>query len=81
MNFKLRRSLLSFGLQVAIYSVLTLTYLLGVLYFLSDWIYQIDAKNRQLYALLSLLLIIAQGMVLEALTSSLLNLIHPKLKD
>jgi hypothetical protein len=81
MNFKLRRTLLSFAVQLAIYGGLTVLYLFGVLNFLNDWIFQIEAKNLQLYAVLSLLLIVAQGLVLEALTAGLLNLIHPKLKD
>ncbi len=81
MTFRLRRTLLSFAIQLAIYGGLAVLYLYGVLYFLSDWIFQVNAKNRELYAVLSLLLIIAQGFILEALTTGLINLIHPKLKD
>ncbi len=81
MKVEHKRSLVSFGLQLVIYGALVLGYLFGVLYFLSDWIYQIEAKDRSLYAVLSLLLIVAQGLILEALTTGLLNLIHPRLKD
>ena len=81
MKIEHKKSLFSFGLQLVIYGGLILVYLFGVLYFLGDWIFQIEEKSRHLYAVLSLLLIIAQGLILESLTTALLNFIHPKIKD
>ncbi len=81
MNRKLRRWLLLSSLQLLLYGALVAAYLFFVLIFLTDWILQINVKDRYLYAVLSLLLIIAQGMILEAVTSSLMRFFRSRLED
>jgi hypothetical protein len=81
MNWKRRRGLLLFSVQVGVYAILVVLYLWFVLTFLTDWILQIEQKDILLYAVLSLLLIIGQGMILETVTATLLDFIQSRLKD
>jgi hypothetical protein len=81
MNSRLKRSLIVFALQLLIYGGLIVSYLFLILYFLKGWIVQINTRDRQLYAVLSLLLIVAQGMLLEALTSGLMHFFRSRLED
>lgn len=81
MNGKLKRSLILFSLQLLLYGALIVSYLWFVLHFLKGWIVQLNGQNRHLYALLSLLLIIGQGMILEALTAGLMNFVRARLEE
>ncbi len=72
------RALLYFALQLLVYGVLVTAYLFLVLHLLSDWIVEINGKSRQLYAVLSLLLIIGQGLILESVTTTLLRVLRRK---
>jgi hypothetical protein len=51
-----------------------------VAHYFQDWILQIFEKDNRLYALLSLALIIAQGLLLDLLTRTVMNSVHPKWK-
>ncbi len=66
------------ALELLIYGALVFLYLVLVLQLLSDWIERISRENHTLYALLCVLLIAAQGLLLETLTSALLKVTPPK---
>ena len=67
----------SFSLEMLVYAVLVTGYFFAVLHFLGDWLNHLFHAERTIYALLSLVLIIGQGIVLEFLTRTLLRLIKP----
>ncbi len=78
MKLNSKRMLLYFALQLLIYGVMVVLYLVLVLQFLSDWIVATNHKSRELYAVLSLLLIVGQGLLLERLTTALLHSMRGK---
>jgi uncharacterized membrane protein YcjF (UPF0283 family) len=80
MNSETKRGGLYFALELLIYGVLVVGYLFAVTHFLGDWIEQIYEKSNRLYALLALMLIIVQGLVLDIVTRTVLNSIHPRWK-
>jgi hypothetical protein len=77
MQRELKTVLKSFGIELAVYSVLVLGYFFLVLHYMGDWLFHLYKSDRKLYAALCLILIIAQGMILEFLTRNLLRLIKP----
>lgn len=66
------RALKSFVIELAVYAGLVAGYFFLVLHLLGDWLQWIFQDDRRLYAYLALLLIIAQGLLLELLTRGLL---------
>jgi len=64
----------AFLIELAIYSVLVVAYFFLVLHFLGEWLVQLH--NRYVYALVSILLIIGQAVLLEAVTTLLLRKIR-----
>ncbi len=73
-------TLLVFGIGIVCYSVLVTGYFLFVVHFLSDEIVHFYRHNRGLYSALALLLIIGQGVILEAITTGLMNFIRARLE-
>lgn len=71
----------SFSIELPVYSVVVVIYFFLVLHFLGDRLYHMFLTARPWYALLSLLLIIAQGVVLESLTRTLLRVIRRNRED
>ncbi len=67
------RSLRSIGIELLVYGALVTLYALGVLQFLADPLADLYENNLTLYAWVALALIVIQGVVLEGLTSFLLN--------
>ena len=68
------RSLIrNFIIEVLVYGLLVLGYFLLVLRFLGEPLAKLYTNNLVLYAFVALGLILAQGVVLEAVTSFLLN--------
>jgi hypothetical protein len=68
----------SFVLELFIYTLLISVYVLLVLNFLSGWLKNLYDQGKTRYAIICLLLIIGQGVVLEAVTSLLLRFIRTK---
>jgi hypothetical protein len=66
----------SFLVELMVYAIFVFAYFFLVLHFLGDWVKHIFDENRTLYAVVALGLIIAQGVVLEALTTALLRVIR-----
>lgn len=73
-------SLGSFLAELAVYAVFVLGYFFLVLHFLGDRLKQVFDEDKILYAILALALIIAQGILLEMLTSALLRVIRRKVR-
>ena len=70
------RSLLrNFILEMILYGVLVVAYFLAVLRFLGEPLLELYNSSLPLYAVASLVLIVAQGVVLEWVTSFLINLL------
>jgi hypothetical protein len=60
--------------EVPIYAALVVGYFFLVLHFLSDWLAQVHKEHTLLYAISAIVLIIAQAVVLEWITTLLLRL-------
>ena len=67
------RAIRNVGIELLIYGALVTLYALGVLQFLADPLADLYANNLTLYAWVALALIVIQGVVLEGVTSFLLN--------
>jgi hypothetical protein len=69
-----RRSLIrGFLIEILVYAVLVIAYFVLVLRFLADPLYGLFNSNLVVYAFVALGLIVAQGVVLEAITSFILH--------
>jgi hypothetical protein len=68
----------SFSIELPVYAALVVAYFFLVLHFLGGWLYHLFKEERRSYAGMALVLIIAQGIVLESLTRGLLRLIRRK---
>ena len=68
-----KRTLLNLIIEVTIYAALVSVYLVLVLHFLVDWLKGLSAKDPAVYALVAILLMIAQAVGLERLASSLVQ--------
>jgi|1185.fasta_scaffold1070014_2 hypothetical protein len=77
----IRHTLRSFLIELLVYGVLVVGYFFLVLHLLGNWLLGLFEHHRELYAVLALALIVAQGFVLEALTTALLSLIKPRVKE
>lgn len=77
----IRELLKSFSLELPVYAVLVVGYFFLVLHFLGGWLFHLFNDERRTYAAVALVLIIAQGFVLEILTRGLLRLFRRKGDD
>jgi hypothetical protein len=73
---ELRRVLVRFGVELLVYGVLLTAYFLLVLRFLSAPLLAMSGGNPWIYALVAILLIVAQGVVLDWVTSFLVEQLH-----
>ncbi len=70
-----RRFLKSFLIELVLYGVLVAAYFFLVLHFLGDWIKHVYDYDKLAYAFVALGLMLGQGVLLEMLTTKLLDLI------
>jgi len=70
------RTLLSFLVELVIYSLLVVVYFFLILHFLGDWLLSLDKSNTKLYAVAALALIIGQAVLLEWVTTFLFRLLR-----
>lgn len=70
------KSLRAFGIELAIYAVLVTGYFFLVLHLLGEWLYDLDAQHRYVYAIVALLLIAGQAVALDTVTTLLLRLLR-----
>jgi hypothetical protein len=73
---ELRRLIRNFAVELVIYSILLMVYFFAVLRFLGTFLTNLAHTHTLLYALAGLGLIVAQAVVLEALTSALMRWLH-----
>ena len=69
----LRRLIRNLAVELAIYTVLLVVYFFAVLRFLGDFLTELSHSHTLWYALVGLGLIVAQAVLLEALTSALMR--------
>ena len=71
-------SLASILIELVVYAALVVVYFFLVLHFLGDWVTQIYQRDKRLYAVMALALIVGQGVLLETLTTGLLKWIRSR---
>ena len=81
MKAEYRNALKSFLLEFIVYGVLVTGYYFLVLHLLGNALKNIYQDERHFYAVLSLGLIVGQGVLLEMLTRLLLSWIRPRGED
>ena len=69
-------TLKAFLIELALYAILVVAYFFLVLHFLADWINHLETTRIEIYAIVAIVLIIAQAVLLEALTSWLMRLLR-----
>jgi hypothetical protein len=74
-NPEVRRLIGNFAIEVVVYAALVVMYFLLVLRFLGQPLARLFSTSLVLYALVSLVLIVAQGVLLEAVTSFIMGLL------
>ena len=77
----IKHTLRSFLIELLVYAVLVVGYFFLVLHLLGDSLLNLFEGHRVLYAIVALMLIVCQGALLEALTTGLLSIIKPRIKD
>ena len=70
------RTLRAFVVELLVYTVLVTAYFFAVLHFLGGWLMRLATEHIHTYAIVSILLIIGQAVVLEAVTTGLLRLLR-----
>lgn len=70
------RTLRAFLIELGIYAVLVVGYFFLVLHFLGEGLQRIAQNHRYSYAVLAILLIMAQAILLQYVTTFLLRLIR-----
>jgi uncharacterized membrane protein len=70
------KTLRVFAIELALYTVLVVTYFFLVLHLLGQWLYELEIHHRYTYATIAILLIIGQAILLESLTTFLMRLIR-----
>jgi len=74
------KSLQTFVIELAIYSVLVVGYFFLVLHLLGKWLYSLESQHRYVYAVVALLLIAGQAVVLDFVTTILFRLLRARWK-
>ena len=74
-NPNVKKMIGSFVIELLIYSVLVVVYFFVVLRLLGDPLYRLFSSQLVVYAFLALLLIVAQAVALEAVTSFIMGLL------
>lgn len=75
MDYRIRDglNLRVFLMELGLYVVLTIVYLMIVIKFLSNFLYGLSLGNTVLYAIVALSLMILQGYILEYITSFIMD--------
>jgi hypothetical protein len=73
---EVRHNLGVFAVELAVYAVFVTVYFLAVLHFLGGWLMQLETHHIRTYAVVSILLIIGQAVVLDAVTTGLLGFLR-----
>jgi len=73
---KLQKLVRNFIIELVIYGILLVIYFFAVLQFLGGMLSNLYINNTTIYAIFGLTLIVTQAVVLEAVTSYLIRLLH-----
>ena len=76
MKKKTDNTLRAFLIELVVYAALVVGYFFTVLHFLTDWISHLAKDHITIYAFVAIGLIIAQGIVLESVTTWLMRLLQ-----
>ena len=76
MKQKTGNTLRAFLIELVVYAALVVGYFFAVLHFLAGWIAHLEKTHITIYALVAISLIIAQGIVLESVTTWLMRLLQ-----
>jgi hypothetical protein len=74
------KSLRTFVIELAIYSVFVVGYFFLVLHLLGEWLYWLESQHRYVYAVVAVLLIAGQAVVLDSVTTLLFRLLRGRWK-
>ena len=69
-------TLRAFLVELAVYAVFVTTYFFLVLHYLSGWLQNLHLYHVKIYAVVTIVLIIAQAVLLESITTWLLRLLR-----
>jgi hypothetical protein len=72
-NPKVRKLVINFAIELVVYGLLVLAYFLLVLRYLNEILTELYNNNLITYAFLGLGLVVAQGVVLEFITSFIIS--------
>jgi hypothetical protein len=67
-----------FAIELALYTILVVTYFFLVLHLLGQWLYELEIHHRYSYAAIAILLIIGQAILLESLNTFLMRFIRSR---
>ena len=70
------KTLSAFAIELTVYAVLVTGYFFLVLHLLGHVLHELELRHRYTYAAIAILLIIAQAVVLENVTTLLLRLLR-----
>ena len=73
MDTDARRLIRNFVIELVLYAILVAIYFLVVLRTIGDWLTELYYENLTLYALVALALIVTQAVVLEMVTTFLIE--------
>jgi hypothetical protein len=70
----------AFAVEMGVYAVLMAGYFFLVLHFAGNWLKELFDQHRTTYAVVALALIVAQGVLLEAVTTWLLRFLGKRIR-
>ena len=73
---QVQRTLRAFLIELVIYAAFVTGYFFAVLFYLGNWLVQLETQHIRVYAATALLLIIGQAVVLEAVTTGLMRVLR-----
>jgi uncharacterized membrane protein (DUF485 family) len=73
MNSETRRKLRNFVIEMILYSVMVSVYLWLAITYLADWLVALFNSNLIAYAIVAILFIVAQSVLLDSLTSFIMD--------
>ena len=67
-------------IELVLYAVFVVVYVLGVLHFLAGWLCDLFEHKRELYAAVAITLVVVQAVGLELLTSWILRWLRQRME-
>ena len=73
MERDVRKLIRNFAIELVVYGTLVVIYFLVVLQTIGDWLFELYENNLTVYAIVALVLIVVQAVVLEWVTTFLIE--------